>query len=238
MGTLVGRISYLLKRIRPAADKTRGATVARPRPAPSRKRSLRFISCMASSVSDSPLLFICPAVDRAASTWLLIGPARGPAQHIAGQAPDKDEMIRCHVDPVARTLDRTKNLARGDIHAEDPSAQRVQRARFDVFPMRDHPHFIAGRDKDVLRRAEMGPHAEKLSFGSEHLDAIILAVAYIDDTLGVELHGVGRVELAGSASGLTPFELILAVLGKLDYARVAVAIGHIEAAISREGDVG
>src|SRR5713226_515477 len=60
MGTLVGRISYLLKRIRPAADKTCGATAARPRPAPSRKRSLRFISCMASSVSDSQLLFICP----------------------------------------------------------------------------------------------------------------------------------------------------------------------------------
>src|ERR1700682_4134351 len=59
MGTLVGRISYLLKRIRPAAEKTRGASAARPRPAPSHKRSLRFISCMASSVSDSWLLFIC-----------------------------------------------------------------------------------------------------------------------------------------------------------------------------------
>src|SRR4029077_8515875 len=131
-------------------------------------------------------------------------------------------MIRCHVDPVARTLDRTKNLAAGDINAEDPSAQRVQRARLDVFPMRDHPEFVIGCDKDVLRRAEMGPHAEKLPIGSEHLDAIILAVAYIDDTLGIELHGVRRVELAGSATGLTPFEQILPVLGKLEYARVSV----------------
>src|SRR2546427_1207650 len=147
-------------------------------------------------------------------------------------------MIWCHVDPVARTLDRTKNLAGGDINTEDSSAQSVQRARFDVFPMRDHPEFVVGRDKDILRRAEMGPHAEELPFGSEYLDAIILAVAYIDCALGVELHGVGRVELAGSASGLTPFEQILAVLGKLDYARVAIAIGHIEGAISREGDVG
>src|SRR5882724_6809719 len=104
--------------------------------------------------------------------------------------------------------------------------------------MRDHPDFVVGSDKDVLRRAEMGPHAEELPFGSEHLDAIILAVAYIDDALGIELHGVGRVDLAGSASGLTPFEQILAVFGKLDYARVAVAIGHIEAAIPREGDIG
>src|SRR6185436_19201292 len=104
--------------------------------------------------------------------------------------------------------------------------------------MRDHPDFVVGRDKDVLCRAEMGPHAEELAFGCEDLDAIILAVADIDSALGVELHGVGRVELAGSTSGLTPFKEIFAVLGKLDYARVAVAIGHIEAAITGEGDVG
>src|SRR5690242_14347178 len=53
MGMLVGRISYLLKRIRPAADKTVGATPAKPAPAPSRKSSLRFSSCMESSVSNS-----------------------------------------------------------------------------------------------------------------------------------------------------------------------------------------
>src|SRR5260370_16018719 len=35
---------------------------------------------------------------------------------------------------VARTLNRTKNLAGGDINAEYSSAQRVQRACFDVFP--------------------------------------------------------------------------------------------------------
>src|SRR6202030_2989339 len=134
--------------------------------------------------------------------------------------------------------DRTKNLAGGDINAEDSSAQSVQRARFDVFPMRDHPDFIVGRDKDVLRRTQMGPHAEELPLGSEYLDAIIFAVTDKDGTLGVELHGVGRVELAGSTSGLTPFEQIPAVLGELDYARVAVAIGHIEVAISREGNVG
>src|SRR5882757_4089711 len=104
--------------------------------------------------------------------------------------------------------------------------------------MRDHPDFVVGSDKDVLRRAEMGPHAEELPFRSEHLDAIILAVAHIDGTLGVELHGVGRVELARSTSGLTPFEQILSVLGKLNDARVAVAIRHIEVAIPREGDIG
>src|SRR5713226_7728657 len=84
----------------------------------------------------------------------------------------------------------------------------------------------------------MGPHAEELPFGSEYLDAIIFAVAHIDCALRVELHGVRRVELAGSMSGFTPFEQILAILGKLDDARVAVAIGHIEAAISREGNIG
>src|SRR5258708_20461211 len=84
----------------------------------------------------------------------------------------------------------------------------------------------------------MGPHAEELPFGSEYLDAIIFAVAHIDCALRVELHGVRRVEFAGSMSVFTPFEQILAILGKLDDARVAVAIGHIESAISREGTIG
>src|SRR5204863_5726035 len=98
-------------------------------------------------------------------------------------------MIWCHVDPVARTLDRAKNLARGNVSTEDSSAQSVQRARFYIFPMRDHPHLVLGSDKDVLGRAEMGPHAKELPFGGEYLDAIILTVAHIDSTLGVELHG-------------------------------------------------
>jgi hypothetical protein len=169
---------------------------------------------------------------------LRVGPTREPAQHVTSQAPDKDEMIWRHVDPVARTLDRTKNLAGGDINSEDSSAQRVQRSRLDVFPMRDHPKFVVGRDKEVLRRTQMGPHAEELPLGSEDLDAIILAVAHIDRTLGVELHGVGCIELAGSTPGLTPFEQIPALLGKLDYACVAVAVGHIEVAVSRKGNVG
>jgi len=53
------------------------------------------------------------------------------------------------------------------INAEDSSAQRVQGARFDIFAVRDHPDFVVGRDKDVLCRIKMGPHAEELPVGGE-----------------------------------------------------------------------
>src|SRR5271157_1448565 len=83
----------------------------------------------------------------------------------------------------------------------------------------------------------MGPLPEELAVGIENLNAIILAVAYIDILVGIDANRMGSVELSRPCAALAPFQQELALARELDHAGVAVAVGDEEIAVGQKGDV-
>ena len=76
-----------------------------------------------------------------------------------------------------------------------------------------------------------------LALAVEHLDAVVLAVGHVHPAVGVAADVVGNVELAGVGAGLTPREDRRPVRRELVHPRVAVAVGHVEIALRRQGGV-
>ena len=84
----------------------------------------------------------------------------------------------------------------------------------------------------------MDPLPEELAIGIEDLNAVILAVAYIDILVGIDADRMGSVELPRPFAAPAPFQQVLALAGELDHAGVAVAVGDEEIAIGQERNVG
>ena len=139
---------------------------------------------------------------------------------------------------MARALHGADDRARLAVDLHDTSGKGVVGDVFDVVAVRDDPHLVVGRDEDVLRRAEVVPFAQVLAVGIEDLDAVVLAVADVDDARGIDRDRVNGIELAPTRAGLAPRGDVLAFRGELDDARVAVTVGDVDLARGSEGKVG
>src|SRR4029453_5545577 len=74
----------------------------------------------------------------------------------------------------------------------------------DVVAMCDDPHLVLGCDEDDLCRPEMFPLLDELAVAVEDLDAVVFAVADIDETFRIDGNGVRRVELPRTCTSFAP----------------------------------
>ena len=80
----------------------------------------------------------------------------------------------------------------------------------------------------VVGAGHIGPHVYELTVGSEYLDATVLPIANVDQTLFIDQQAVGQVEFSGAAlAGNTPGLDQLPIFGKAMYPAVAVAVGYV-----------
>src|SRR5262249_24301896 len=99
-------------------------------------------------------------------------------------------------------------------------------------------HTAGGGEEQAVRSPGLLPLVQILPILIEDLDAVVLAVANIDPTAGVEHDGMGKIELACAGSLFAPGLEVLAFPGELHDARVAVAIRDVDLAGRAHGHVG
>lgn len=80
--------------------------------------------------------------------------------------------------------------------------------------------------------------ADEFSILIEDLDAIVLAVADVDEPFGIDADGVREIELGFAGPLFAPGEFEFPISIGADDAGIAVAVGDEDVAILRKGDVG
>ena len=80
--------------------------------------------------------------------------------------------------------------------------------------------------------------ASRIAIAVEHPHAVVLAVGDIDPTIGIGADVVDDVELPRIGAGLAPGQEQFAVRRIFVDAGVAVAVGHVDLALRRQGGVG
>ena len=91
---------------------------------------------------------------------------------------------------------------------------------------------------EVAGGGHVGPFLDELAFVGEQLHAVVLAVGDIDAAVLVDPDIVEQGELAGAGSLPAPGLDQLAVRAELVDAMPAVAVGHEQAAVGRDGEAG
>src|SRR5437762_9277146 len=81
------------------------------------------------------------------------------------------------------------------------------------------------------------PHVEKLPIFIKHLDAAVSSIGDVQATILVDRDRMYRVELAGAGARRSPRHEKLSVSVEFDDSSVRVAIGDVEAAVGKPGDV-
>src|SRR5262249_54978019 len=99
-----------------------------------------------------------------------------------------------------------------------------------------HIDGMIARDKETERMAQ-SPFAQIPSVQVENLDAPIFAIADVDEVV-VNDDGVGKIELAGASPFHSPAEQHVAVLVKLEDARITFAVRDIEISFAIERHIG
>ena len=92
--------------------------------------------------------------------------------------------------------------------------------------------------EDVHRAAQAVPCAEPVAGTVEELHPIVLAIDDEDPILAVDPDRMGRHELAWPMANSPPAANIPPVRGKAVEAGIPVAVGYVDLAILRDGDVG
>ena len=87
------------------------------------------------------------------------------------------------------------------------------------------------RDADRPRRPADAEFLLEFAVAVEHLDAAIGAVGDVEIAVGVADDAVRGVELAGAGAALAPVLDQVAVLAEFGDARIAVAVGDVDAAV-------
>src|SRR5947209_3788184 len=81
------------------------------------------------------------------------------------------------------------------------------------------------------------PHIEELPIFIKHLDTAVPSIGDVQATILVDRDRMYRVELAGAGARRSPSHEKLSVFIELDDASVRVAIGDVEGAVGKPGDV-
>ena len=84
---------------------------------------------------------------------------------------------------------------------------------------------------------DIRPHVEELPIFVENLNTAVPAIGDIQAAILVDCNRVHRVELAGPGARRSPRHEILSVFVELDHASVRVAVGDVEGAVGKPGDV-
>src|SRR6516162_6749105 len=92
--------------------------------------------------------------------------------------------------------------------------------------------------RDVVGAAHAGPLAKILAVRREYLDALVRPVPDIELAGIVESDGVRQVELARATARLTPGFDEPSIACEAVYARVAVAVGHVDVAVGMGDHLG
>src|SRR5438552_863201 len=85
---------------------------------------------------------------------------------------------------------------------------------------------------------ETQPFGQIVPFGIEYLDAVVLAIADEETSIGQYIDAVRRREFSGPGTEAAPALLELAVRGKPVNHHVAVAVRDIDVAVRMNRDVG
>ena len=125
-------------------------------------------------------------------------------KYVAAQAADEDVVLRRNVNPMARAFHCAEDFAGLDVDPHDTAGESVVGDVLDIVAMGHDPHLIFGRDEDVLRCPQVGPHSKELAVGIKELDAVVLAVTGVDRTFRINRNRVDDVKLTRTRAMLAP----------------------------------